>query len=377
MAKTSSLQSMDDLPVVIDADAHVRESQEDFFPYLEEPYNQWIHTRNKPSDPREEERVRSKVVKSVYPSPGAIHPDFTGRADRVIVNSPEDVKEGHFEKLGINKVVLTPSQNLALGAVHHDDLAAAIASAYNEWMLDTILDADPDFYGSILIAPQKPEEAAEEIDRRADEEKFVAVQFPSAGANPLMGHEQYYPIYEAAQDAGLGIHMHSASQIDMISTFSFMARGTSRYLETHSTLHSAEQMTNLASLLTHGVPERYPDVQFLMQEAGIGWLPYFMRRFDHEYTIARDDAPWLTQMPSEYIRSNFQISSQPMEGIEEPEYIRSMINLLGPENLLFSSDYPHHDFDNPEALFNVLRGSLEEADVEAIFGGNAQQFYNL
>lgn len=367
-AQSGAVRSLDDLEVIVDTDFHLTERQEDIVPYLDDPFGKLLA--------RGDETEDYGYLSRVYPAHGMVGPVTVGKSNNPTVRSSEAVHRGK-DLIGWDKALATPTQNLYLGAVHHDDLAAAMAHAYNEWMLDTILDADPDFYGAILVAPQKPQQAAEEIDERADEEKFVAVQFPSAGANPLMGHEQYYPIYEAAQDAGLGIHVHSASQIDMITNFSFMMRGTSRYLETHSTLHSAEQMTNLASMLTHGVPERFPDLQFLMQEAGIGWLPYFMRRFDHEYSIARDDAPWLEQMPSEYIRENYQISSQPAEGIDDPTYIKNMIELLGAENLLFSSDYPHHDFDNPDALFNVLRGSLDEEEVKGVFGRNAKRFYGL
>ena len=69
--------------------------------------------------------------------------------------------------------------------------------------------------------------------------------------------------------------------------------------------------------------------------------------------------PWLTRMPSEYIRDHCYLSTQPIEEPENPQHLIDLFNMIDAENmLLYSSDYPHWDFDSPG---HVLRGLKPEA----------------
>jgi predicted TIM-barrel fold metal-dependent hydrolase len=40
---------------------------------------------------------------------------------------------------------------------------------------------------------------------------------------------------------------------------------------------------------------------------------------------------------------------------------------------MFSSDYPHSDFDYSDALYSTLRDGFDSEDIEAIYGGNAKE----
>jgi predicted TIM-barrel fold metal-dependent hydrolase len=51
--------------------------------------------------------------------------------------------------------------------------------------------------------------------------------------------------------------------------------------------------------------------------------------------------------------------------------------MCGTDNLMFSTDYPHYDFDTPEELFNMIRGHFDEEAVEKIFGGTAMKVFDL
>jgi predicted TIM-barrel fold metal-dependent hydrolase len=71
------------------------------------------------------------------------------------------------------------------------DLAAIIATAYNEWLADHWLDADERFRGALVAAPQDPVQAASEIRRMGQRRGFVSVLLPLT--NILMGQRHYYP----------------------------------------------------------------------------------------------------------------------------------------------------------------------------------------
>ncbi len=62
----------------------------------------------------------------------------------------------------------------------------------------------------------------------------------------------------------------------------------------------------------------------------------------------RDEVPHLKRPPSEYIREQMWFTTQPMDEPERPEDLRAILDWIGWDRLLFATDYPHWDMDNPE-----------------------------
>lgn len=366
-------QQTEDIPpklqrvdTIVDCDFHVTERQEDILPYLPRPWSN-VFSRSKGDD--------YGFLSSLYPSGGLVNPITTGKVQSNAVRSKEEAQIG-MDLIHSTNVVLTPTLNLYLGCVRNEELAAALAHAYNGWLLDEMIDPDRGFYGAAVVAPQKPHKAAEEIDDRASEEGISSVFFPAGGITPLAGAEKYYPIYEAAQDNGLPIMTHYASG-NMMMAFPKAFQHLTRFLSAHVVAHPMMHMCNLADMITRGVPVRFPELEFVIQEAGIGYIPYFMRRFDHEYHSKKEDAPMLDKEPSEYIRDNFYFTSQPVEGTSDPEYVDSMVRLMGgEENLMFSSDYPHLDFDYTDELMGLLP-SFDDEELNNVYGQTALKVFDF
>lgn len=364
----SNIRSLDDVGLVVDTDVHLTESQSDLIPYLDGPFADIIENTGE---------KYGGFWGSWYPKAGYFSPLDTGRIDADAVDSAESLREWEVERLNVDRAIINPSQNLGLSYVHHDQLAASLGRAYNSYLLDNFLDEVPEFYGAAVVAPQRPDLAAEEIDDRADEDKIVAVMFPTSGVNPPTGQAVYDPIYEAAEDNDLPVLMHNGVS-GLMASFPLQWRGTTRFMEAHAFINPAQHMINVASMITHGVPERFPDLDFVIMEAGLGWIPYYIRRLDHEYSAARHDAPELTKPPSEYFAEQFYFTSQPVEGLDDPAYLRNVIDAFnGQHQLMFSSDYPHFDFDHADALFDIVRSEFDDQAVENIYGKTAQQLFDL
>jgi len=88
----------------------------------------------------------------------------------------------------------------------------------------------------------------------------------------------------------------------------------------------------------------------------------------------RSTTPWLKRLPSEYIRAQVRLTTQPIEEPENPAHLLQIFEMIGaPQMILFSSDYPHWDFDNPRMALPPLPPEWKER----ILWRNAAELYRL
>ena len=95
---------------------------------------------------------------------------------------------------------------------------------------------------------------------------------------------------------------------------------------------------------------------------------------DKNYKALRAETPWLKKLPSAYIRDHLFLTTQPIEEPERPEHFLQILEMINaPGNILFSSDYPHWDFDNPLMALPPLPRDWKDR----IFHANAAALYRL
>src|SRR5206468_6617292 len=118
---------------------------------------------------------------------------------------------------------------------------------------------------------------------------------------------------------------------------------------------------------------RFPDFKVVLVEGGVSWLPALMWRLDQSYKGLRYEVPWLKKKPSEYLRDHVRITSQPLERPDNDQHLLQVLEMMDAEHLLmFSSDYPHWDFDSPKHAFPKLPETMRRR----IFSENAREFYS-
>lgn len=275
-----------------------------------------------------------------------------------------------LDEYGIDYAIIVGQEGTGLSGIPEPDLAAAFASAYNDYMLDVFVEKDDRLKLSLWVGPRDPHLAAKEIRRLADHPGVVQVQI--SPSETLMGNRQLYPIYEAAVEHGLPVAIHGGSESAGING-PILVGSPSYYIEVHSGLVQVA-WAHLSSLVCEGVFERYPDLQFVMQEMGYAWIPAWMWRMDKEWRSLRNEVPWLKRPPSEYVLDHVKFTSQP---IEEPPERKDHLWILekchADRTLMFSTDYPHWDFDNPRRTFTEVSDGLRNR----IFGETAAAIYGL
>jgi hypothetical protein len=251
------------------------------------------------------------------------------------------------------------------------ELAAALATAVNDWQVAEWLDVDPRFRASIAIASEAPELAVAEIERRASDKRFVQVQFSGRPHEP-MGRRKYWPIYEACAKHGLHVVSHAFGSYGQPITG---AGWPSYYVEEHVGPAQAMQ-ANAASLALEGVFEHFPTLKVISAENGTFWFPSLCWRLDSAWSMLKSEVPHLKRAPSEYLQEHLYVCTQPMEEPHRPDQYFQMLDAMGPavNNILFASDYPHWDADDPNDAFPVKLSRELEAKI---YHDNAAKLYGL
>ena len=95
---------------------------------------------------------------------------------------------------------------------------------------------------------------------------------------------------------------------------------------------------------------------------------------DAQFDKLHTEVPYLKRKPSEYLKSHFWFTTQPIDEPERPQDLLQIFEWIGHDRMMFSSDYPHWDFDDPNV---VIPQALGQASRDAIFSGNARAFYRL
>jgi predicted TIM-barrel fold metal-dependent hydrolase len=249
------------------------------------------------------------------------------------------------------------------------DFGAALQTAINEWQYEFFAKPDPRLKPSILVGQEDPVAAVKEIERCAALGRHVQVNIAPRANEPL-GRRKYWPIYAAAEAANLPIGIHTGGYGGHVPTGSGWPSFYNE--EHHSNAHTMASM--LASLVIEGVPERFPKLKFVFIEGGFGFVPAITWRMDQHFERFRSEVQHLKRKPSEYVRSNFWFTTQPSEEPDNAKHLRTLLEWIGFDRLLFSSDYPHWDFDDPRYAFKT---PLTEAERKLLFNANARAVYRF
>jgi predicted TIM-barrel fold metal-dependent hydrolase len=248
-----------------------------------------------------------------------------------------------------------------------EDLGAAFARGVNTWLAKEWLDRDDRLRASIVVPSQNAELAVEEINRWANDRRFVQVLLLVMGDQPL-GKRVHWPIYAAAEKHGLPVGIHAGSNYHNPPT----PVGWPSYHTEDYVTQAQAFATQLSSLVCEGVFTRFPNLKVVLLESGVSWLPAHLWRLTKYWRGLRMEIPWVDRSPFEIVKSNVRLSITPFDGPADPDTIsRLMDHMQSDELLLFSTDYPHWQFDG-EA---VLPAGLSPALIRKIMIDNPRDTY--
>jgi predicted TIM-barrel fold metal-dependent hydrolase len=188
--------------------------------------------------------------------------------------------------------------------------------------------------------------------------------------NPL-----YEPLWAAVQALDIPLGMHIATnRPGPGQDFALEDRNRVR----NSFLANADHWVrmSLGDMIFSGVLERYPKLQVGTVEHELSWLPHFLDRIDYTYTQRVQQERYRfkeAMLPSDYFHRNVFAGFQ-----EDAMGIRDR-HIIGVDNLLWGSDYPHVEstFPRSRQIIEEILADCTEEEKAKIAGGNAARIYRL
>lgn len=350
---------------VVDADVHTAyrtpEIRQDIADRMDEPYRSYL--------------LEDSVFYSAYPL-DSFPKQGESTTEDVVVHSPETIQRDLCEGFGVDVAILNSLQKLDL--IPSRERAVQEMRAVNDMFLERFLEDYDQFYGLAMLTTQEPEATAEEIDRIGGEESFVGVMIANGDSDKPIGDPRYDAIFRAAEDNDLPVCFHTSSVGYANSRrLPFLYNDLQHYGELHMLAHPFAHIVDATSLIMNETVEKFPDLDFVFLEQDLSIVPLLMYRLNRETVQNPGEVPMLSKAPEEYIRERFYWGTQPMPEPLDSSHLTSLIEMIGVDNILFTSDHPHNDFDDPGSVIDRYLTRLPDEDVDKIMYENAMDVFGI
>jgi hypothetical protein len=141
----------------------------------------------------------------------------------------------------------------------------------------------------------------------------------------------------------------------------------------HIIAHPFEAMVAMMTLVWYGIFERFPHLTVVHVEADAGWVPYWLQRMEQHWEFSGNaEHPEMKMRPTEYFKRNVFVACRGDE-----QTLRSAVELVGDDNFVFNTDYPHPDGTFPWGMDRLEEQPIPEASKRKIFWRNAARAFRL
>jgi uncharacterized protein len=274
-----------------------------------------------------------------------------------------------MDSMGVDMAIMFPTPMLHLGLHPQVEVEVALSNAYNRWLVEHVLADEPRIRSMLYLPFNDPTATYRVVKEFTGKPGVVGFMVTSNRYRPVH-HNDYMKTYALLEEANLPLAFHGAYNWNDQSLMM-----VTRFISAHALGFVWHNLVHLTNWVINGIPERFPRLKVLWIESGLAWLPFIMQRLDNEYMMRTADAPELKRLPSEYIRDMYY-TNQPMEKTGDMGLLETTFRVIKAETqLLYSSDYPHWDFDLPSVIYDLP--FLNEAQKHQILGGNALRVFGM
>jgi predicted TIM-barrel fold metal-dependent hydrolase len=259
----------------------------------------------------------------------------------------------------------------AAGRLNDGDAATEVMRIYNEWLADFCATYPERFAGLACIPNHDIDAAVKEIYRVAERGQVRGVEVANTLDMKPVFDPSWAPLWQVLNEVKLPVHFHTIG--GRPPDFAKMAPLQRRQAFAVFITGFQMQMSRIImELIYGGVLEAYTDINIVIGESGIGWIPYLLEHMDLEWQDQFKDLT-LKMKPSEYWRGQCKATYQSDKvGIK-------LLAELGEDNIMWGSDFPHPDGiwpDSQEFIVNEL-GHLPPGQKKKIVCDNAARLYGF
>jgi predicted TIM-barrel fold metal-dependent hydrolase len=295
----------------------------------------------------------------------------------------------HMDAEGIYAQVLYPNVG-GFGSggflkLKEPELMLECVRAYNDFLIDWC-SADPKRLIPVAAMPfWDVGECVKEVERAVarGHRAVLACSQPETWGEPKLADRHWDPFWAAARDAGVPISFHIGSGDLSELLTDPMKIGLRANFARVSSMIFMQNVTCIADLIFGGVCHRFPELELVSVESGVGWLPAYLEAADWQFVNSetRKEHPEYDLLPSEYFRRQIYGCFW-----FECKGLRSALEQL-PENLLWETDFPHPTCQHPGLRGGLTQRPAEyaerafegvpEATIEKVLHANAARLYRI
>lgn len=274
--------------------------------------------------------------------------------------------------IGINN---TPTQ-------HHPTLKNAIAQAANDFALEHVVSKD--LYALMMVPQWDPKYAVKEI-KRVGNKKGIVGAYGWFGPFGLFGETKFDPMFEVLEKYDLPLILHGS--LSFWPQHTPVGDNMLTWTEVLGFDWPIHAQVNVVNMIMSGVFDKFPELNVVIEEGGHWWLPFVRYRLDEFYEMHPDDVQihprkhkagerYLNRRPSEYLRDNIYVTTQPMAPPDRVSDTEQMLEQsMAEDTFLYSSDWPHQTLDPANWAFT--NPAFDEGLRKAILHENAEELLGI
>jgi uncharacterized protein len=342
---------LDNGPVLLDADAHVRESAD-------------MWTERLPAGLRDQA------------------PRFGGGGDGPGPKGGADphLRIDEMAQDGVYATILHPTRGMHLFHLEDAALQEAAMRVYNDYLIDYCSAAPDRLYGIALLAVYDIDNAIKEMERCRKAGLVGAMVWMTPHPDlPFSRAAHYDRLWAAAEASETPITIHINTGFDYVSLTPQEKRGgASEYCHAAVNARLNDAAGAMLDIIFTGALDRYPKLQLVLAETEVGWLPFYLQQFDHSvkrFGSRRPIEPHLELLPSEYFARQIWATF-----LEDPVGSQNFAWWeAGVEHCMWSTDYPHSRTSWPHSreLMDNLMGHLPQSTMRKLVHDNVAQLFRM
>jgi predicted TIM-barrel fold metal-dependent hydrolase len=288
-----------------------------------------------------------------------------------------------MDELGLDRALMWPTLASLVEERLRDDPDAthAVVHALNEWMHEhwTFNYEDRIFPVPVITLPIVAEAIKElewVLERGAKIILIRPAPVPGFRGPRSFALPEFDPFWEVVQEADVVVGMHASDsgyqryinewegiRDDEFTPFS----GGSGFAAITGAQHRSI-IDTVASAIGHGLCTRFPRLKITPVENGSGWVRPLLHDMEQAYAF---NPHLFEEDPVQVFKRNIFV--HPFHE-DDP---KGLVGVLGADNVLFGSDFPHPEgMADPISFVDDLDG-LPAADVAKVMGGNLSRLMNV